>query len=368
MRYRSAIDEGGLPVTAKVGQLSTSRPLTGLVNLATLGMEDREYWRNEKVAFLAMTTLKGVGFWTLHKAAQSGAGFKTGLRSPEGTHIDKILRDNSLTPAQAWERGIELARELTAAGIMLFFKNEKGFPQKLKNIPDAPEWIFIQGKMEPLSSYAVTLVGTRKPSDDGLFLTKYVVATLAPLTCVTVSGLATGIDQTAHLESIRYNIPTVAVLGTGILQNYPKGSEDIRSKIISAGGTVISEYLPNQSYSAENFVRRNRLQAALGNVLIPAEWAIKSGTAHTVKYAYNYQKKIINLYLPHTLLLRPEIEQSKQDYGALSFEVPQLHEAFQEILLSESISQPVNHSEHEVDYDAESEIINEDDNAQLSLF
>ncbi|WP_195743705.1 DNA-processing protein DprA, partial [Pseudomonas syringae] len=139
-------------------------------------------------------------------------------------------------------------------------------------------WLFVQGQMANLHKQSVTVVGTRKPSEDGIFLTRFLLAALAIRSCPTVSGLAAGIDQVVHTESIRYGIPTVAVLGTGILQNYPKGSEKLREEIVNSGGTIVTEYLPTQSYSAENFVRRNRLQAGLGEILFPTEWSIKSGT------------------------------------------------------------------------------------------
>ena len=149
-----------------------------------------------------------------------------------------------------------------------------------------------------------------------------IISFLAGNNLATVSGLAHGIDQTVHVESLRYGLPTIGVLGTGILSNYPKGSEELRDSIVQAGGAIITEYLPNQSYSAENFVRRNRLQAALGDVLIPCEWAIKSGTAHTVKFAKKYNKKIINAYLPFSLESRPEVEFSVKRYSALAIEIP----------------------------------------------
>ena len=73
---------------------------------------------------------------------------------------------------------------------------------------------------------------------------------------------------------------------------------------------------------AENFVRRNRIQAALCDTLIPVEWNIKSGTAHTVEYAYKYGRKIANVFLPHTTNHRPEIPFSEESRKAVSFEVP----------------------------------------------
>ncbi|WP_082428083.1 DNA-processing protein DprA [Pseudomonas endophytica] len=289
-------------------------------------MENTNYWRHERIAFLSLCALKGIGFRTLYKIAQSEISFNEALRSPQDVGLDKIFRDaniNSLEDKQAlWAKGLVEARALANINVTLIFKHEDHFPQKLANIPDSPEWIFIQGNVENLYLPAMSIVGTRKPSADGIFLTRFLVAALTNQKCVTVSGLALGIDQTAHVESIRYGIPTIAVLGTGILENYPRGSEGLRSEIINKGGSVISEYLPHQSYSAENFVRRNRLQAALGDILFPTEWEIKSGTAHTVKFASKYGKKIINLHLPSTYIKKPELAYAETAYEALSLEIP----------------------------------------------
>ncbi|MBA5360000.1 DNA-processing protein DprA [Pseudomonas aeruginosa] len=288
-------------------------------------MDEREYWRNERVAFLALTTLKGVGFWTLHKIADQGIGFKDALKNPEKAglekHYPKSVECDDFQET-LWAKGIEQARDLSAAGIRVYFRGEPDFPEKLSVISDPPQWVFVQGNASNLNKPAVAVVGTRKPSEDGLFLTRLVLAAISKFNCVSVSGLALGIDQACHSESIRYKVPTIAILGTGILNNYPKGSEQLREQILAKGGTVLSEYLPHQSYSSENFVRRNRLQAALCEVLIPAEWKIKSGTAHTVKYAHKYGKKIINIYLPLTKDDRPEIDFSLKEYGAQAFEAP----------------------------------------------
>lgn len=290
-----------------------------------MGLDERIYWKNERIAFLALTTLKGVGFWTLHQLANSNAGFKHTFK----TNFDRYLKleEGSVTPLAEikktlWRRGIRLLNELAKDNVALVFNEEERFPTKLKNIPDAPRWIFVQGNLDLLDAPAVAVVGTRKPSDDGLFLTRLVVAALHGSKFSTVSGLALGIDQLAHLESIRYKLPTIAVLGTGIRESYPKGSEPIRQLIIANGGAVITEYLPTQSYSSENFVRRNRLQAALADVLVPVEWKIKSGTAHTVGFAAKYNRKIINLYLPDTAGGRPEIEYARTTYAAQDFEMP----------------------------------------------
>ena len=67
-------------------------------------------------------------------------------------------------------------------------------------------------------------------------------------------------------------MPTVAVLGTGILSDYPKGAVELRERILEGGGSLVTEYLPRETYSAENFVKRNRIQAALGPSRTSSSW------------------------------------------------------------------------------------------------
>lgn len=291
------------------------------------------HWRNEAIAFLAFASIKGVGYWTMRSIYQQLGGFweliKTGsCEDFERLTSVKFVIDKDYAwdqhKADLWAIGVESWKKLRSEGIGLIFQTQPEFPQTLAAIPDPPHWLFFQGELLNLHTKAVAIVGTRKPTNDGIFLTKYVVAALANRAYPTVSGLALGIDQAVHEESIRFGIPTIAVLGTGINQHYPRGSAVLRAEIVRKGGTIITEYLPDQSYSSDNFVRRNRLQAGLCDTLVPVEWKIKSGTAHTVEFAFRYGKKIANVFLPHTYDSRPEIKFSEDAYGAVASEAPQM--------------------------------------------
>ncbi|AOR61912.1 DNA-processing protein DprA [Pectobacterium wasabiae] len=292
--------------------------------------EVRDFWKNEIIAFLALTCLKGVGYWTLRKIYQSKVGFKNLLKGISADALASYLRV-SLPEEMSWEdfqqdlwnKGLERARDLNKKGITLSFYDQSTFPSLLKTINDPPFWIFIHGDVNVLNKKAIAIVGTRKPTNDGIFLVKLIVSALYGTEVSTVSGLATGIDQSCHYESLRYGIPTIAVLGNGIFVEYPKGSRSLYNEIIANGGAIISEYLPDQGYSAENFVRRNRIQAALCTTLVPVEWKIKSGTSHTVEYAFKYSRKIASPFLPKTYENRPELRFSEEHRNAKSFEVPQ---------------------------------------------
>ncbi|EAT10891.1 DNA-processing protein DprA [Bermanella marisrubri] len=269
-------------------------------------MHSKEYWKNETIAFLALANIKGVGFRTLQKIASNGLGFKSILKSDSKEELQKHIKAK-IDPnkswhdfqLEAWAKGIELARELSAQQTRLIFLNEECYPPLLKKIPDPPYWLFVQGNLDSLNEKPVAIVGTRKPNEDGILLTSIAVAGIASKNRTIISGLADGIDQTAHKAALKYNLKTVAVLGNGLSIDYPAGSEKLKSEIINSGGAIVTEYLPNQTYSAENFVKRNRIQAGLSETIIPAQWKVNSGTGHTVNFAIKYDRKIAGLKLPN---------------------------------------------------------------------
>ena len=273
-----------------------------------------DHWVAETVSLLTLSLLHGAGYWTVRSIALSGLGFKQVLKAESTAEFinylmqakckntnqiaNQIGEDWQKKRDELWKQGVKLYHQLDTQGIKVIHFEQEYFPQSLREISDPPRWLFVQGDISILHRPALAIIGTRKPSEDGIFLANYVGACLQYFNAVTVSGLALGIDQIIHKKSIRARVPTIAFIGTGILQNYPAGSEKLRQEICENGGAIVSEYLPNQSYSAENFVHRNRLQAGLSNVIIPVEWKEKGGTSHTVKFAHKAQKRIVCLKLP----------------------------------------------------------------------
>ncbi|MCE8511910.1 DNA-protecting protein DprA [Ruegeria pomeroyi] len=260
----------------------------------------------EAHALLALASLKGVGYWTLFKLKRGGISAQSILEMSDGAEVARTLMrhgakisasgaDWADASRRAVERAHRLIDETERKGIRIAFPDSPTYPRSLLNLEDPPAWLFIRGEASVLSAPSITAVGTRKPSPDGEWLSKFVGMNFADWKVPTVSGLATGMDQAVHDSSIRMGVPTIAVLGTGIQTEYPKGSDRLADMIVSEGGAIVTEYLPNDSYSGENFVRRNRLQAALGRVLIPIEWSPKSGTAHTVNYAATLGRPIAGL-------------------------------------------------------------------------
>jgi DNA protecting protein DprA len=172
----------------------------------------------------------------------------------------------------------------------------KDLPRPLRTIPDPPRWLFVQG--DPRVLYhkpAVAVVGTRNPSVGGRRATSYVVRLLSPYPITLVSGLAEGIDEEAHRSSLIEGITNIAFLGHGINFVFPAATGDLRKQIVERGGAVVTEYLPDDHYQKAFFVERNRLQAALANVVIPVEANPRGGTAHTIRFAQKYGREVIGI-------------------------------------------------------------------------
>lgn len=115
---------------------------------------------------------------------------------------------------------------------------------------------------------------------------------ISSLGIVTVSGMAIGVDTIVHEETIENNGKTIAVLPSGLRNIYPKQNKELYEKIITNGGLVISEYEPDEVADSNKFISRNRLVSGLGECLIVAEAAYRSGTSITARYAKEQGKKV----------------------------------------------------------------------------
>jgi DNA processing protein len=300
--------------------------------------ESVEETEREALALLALSDIKGVGFETLKQLARNHIALNMVFQSDFNPNLNRRialdpvfsrLRDLFSTEA-ARQSALDKARYkidyLNQRQIRIVMRDSQDYPAGLNDLKDSPPWLFVEGSTDALHMKSVTAVGSRKVTDDGSWLASYLGYCLEELNAVTVSGLALGIDQIVHKASLAANLPTIAVLGSGILSDYPRGSEKLRQSIVEQGGAIITEYLPNDTVSAKNFVRRNRIQAALGNVVIPIEWSLKSGTAHTVKFASDLQRPLLFVRTPN----QPTFDWLPSSYRSegFIFDLPKEHGRF----------------------------------------
>lgn len=168
---------------------------------------------------------------------------------------------------------------------------DESYPQLLSKIFDPPKKLFYKGKIETLKKTCIAVIGTREYSDYGEMMTEKIIEELAVLDIAIVSGLALGIDTIAHKAALKNNLPTIAVLGSGIDNLYPKQNTKL-SQQIEQNGIVISEYEPTDPPEKFHFPARNRIISGLSIATIVIEAPIGSGALITARSALEQGREI----------------------------------------------------------------------------
>ena len=186
--------------------------------------------------------------------------------------------------------------------------NEKGFPELLKNIPNPPKSLYIKGNIKDFpnintfknkrkqlqvsKALNIAVVGTRKMSEYGRQITKEFVRVLSKAGITIVSGLALGIDGLAHKTALEFKTKTIAVLGSGLNQIYPKAHINLAKTIIKSKGAIISEYGVDSPPHKNHFIKRNRIISGLSQAVLVIEAPKRSGALITARNAIEQKRKL----------------------------------------------------------------------------
>lgn len=313
-----------------------------MVSLYTRHEAEQQGYTPSVIASLGVASLPGVGWLTLRQlgspqrvldlfSRESLPEFTTAINAAGGRFVAANAGIDSWQALReaVWRSGLALASEMVGAGIECMTSASTEFPARFEELGTRrPFWLFLRGRRELLNTHSVAVVGTRSPSWAGEFLTQYAVAAIAEFDAPIVSGLAKGIDSVAHEWALRLNVPTISVLGSGLLSPYPARNSGLADRIVAAGGLLVSEYLPRQQPTAEMFVWRNRLQACISACVVATEWQRSSGTAHTVRFAGELLRPSISAHLANL----PRASEAGR--AAHHFELPRQHAQFCEIICS----------------------------------
>ena len=222
----------------------------------------------------------------------------TALGSPEAVMTApelelKALGDvpKAVVPIQKRYQATERARRevefLKSTNIRPVWYRDKHYPTRLLNATRPPVMIYTLGDVDLNSSVTIGIVGTRHATAYGNTVTEQIVNDLASRidNIVTVSGLAYGIDVAAHRASLAAGIPTVGVLGHGLNRIYPAVHRDTAGRMVRQGGMLLSDYDHEANVNGYNFLARNRLIAALSDVLVVVESGDQGGALATARLA-----------------------------------------------------------------------------------
>ena len=182
---------------------------------------------------------------------------------------------------------------LKKKSIDLLVHTDKNYPSRLKDFDESPLTIYYRGDKALFSSAkTVGIVGTRKASTYGLAQAAALSGELSKHGYVVVSGLALGIDSAAHKAALDGGSKTIAVLGTPIDRVYPAQNESLALQIVDSGSLIISEYPPEMKTEKYHFIFRNRIIAALSDIVIVVEAPGRSGALTTARYAMDFGKDV----------------------------------------------------------------------------
>ena len=173
-------------------------------------------------------------------------------------------------------------------------KTSELFPQSLLSIGnDCPEKLYLMGNIDLLKQEkAVAIIGARAADRNGCSKAYSLAADFAKKGYVVVSGLALGCDSSAHRGCLAAHGKTIAIVGSGLDIVHPVENTDLQELILKQQGLIISEQPIGTKATPKTLVRRNRLQAALSQMVVVAQCPAKSGTLYTVDFARQYGKEV----------------------------------------------------------------------------
>ena len=243
---------------------------------------------NETVSLIHLNMIQGVGLKTVQVLRDIFGSAERALQatSEELEKIERLsptMRDLlSRKPVQyPIERELELIQEYGCQVVTLY---DDAYPPRLKEIDTPPLVLYIRGKLTSEDSLSISLVGSRDAKDYGRKVSYRLSFQLAQRGLTVVSGLAKGIDTSAHRGALEAGGRTIAVMGSGLSFIYPATNRDLAEKI-TASGTLISEFPMGVEPKPRNFPRRNRIISGLTLGTVVVEASNRSGALITARLA-----------------------------------------------------------------------------------
>lgn len=196
-----------------------------------------------------------------------------------GVHLGSTWRAEvaRVDPAEVWSRCVR-------AGVMIVPYGSARYPTALLHDPVPPAVLFVRGDLTVLDRRRVGVIGTRNATRNGIATAEALGADLAAAGVTVVSGLASGIDGAAHRGAVRASGSPAAVVGNGPDRAYPRQHGQLWEEV-AALGVLMSEWPPGVAPDAFRFPMRNRILAALSEVLVVVESRERGGSLLTVREA-----------------------------------------------------------------------------------
>jgi DNA protecting protein DprA len=170
---------------------------------------------------------------------------------------------------------------------------EKAYPYRLKECADAPIVLYSNGNIDFNKGRFIAFVGTRNITDYGRSVCETLIEDLTQQIpdAIIVSGLAYGVDITAHKAALKHQTPTIGVVAHGLDKLYPAAHTSIAAKM-TTNGAIITEYMTGTEPDKPNFVQRNRIIAGICDAVVIIESAVRGGSLLTADAANQYNREV----------------------------------------------------------------------------
>mgnify|MGYP005837167319 CR=1 FL=1 len=201
---------------------------------------------------------------------------------------ERILHSGTLRRAE------EELRFLERYKIKALTFRDSAYPERLRQCPDAPLVLYVKGEADLNAEHMIAMVGTRSATNYGKKMCYELIDSLTAkgYHFTVVSGLAYGIDVTAHRASLKAKQPTIAVLGHGLSSIYPPIHAQVAREICREGA-LVTDFVRDVKAERKNFLRRNRIIAGLSEATIVVESAKKGGALVTADIAVSYNRDVL---------------------------------------------------------------------------
>jgi DNA processing protein len=251
---------------------------------------------DEQQSLIALTLIEKVGPKTCRSLLQHFGGAKNVFNASKGS-LAKIpyVGDKVARAIASKETMLAAERELAFAAknkINVVTWGSDNYPQKLRQIDDSPLVFYAAGELPTIDQPHIGVVGTRTPSAYGKKIANDFASHFAKLGIVVVSGLAFGVDMAAHEATVTSGGRTLAVLGHGLDQIYPREHTPKARQIVSAGGALLTEFPSGTQPEAFNFPARNRIISGLCDAIVVIEATEKGGALITARMAFEQNREV----------------------------------------------------------------------------